>query len=388
MGPIKGTSETMMKTLKLVLLSAFIAGQALAHSHVSHSIRPTEKRLIETAPGVKKWATAEEMDSLSEKAHEAGRCGGFMDITDFQDLDQGLALTSFLSFADMSPTQQTIVEPLLLKANEGDLVAKVTTLAAFNNRYYTADTGVAASDWIAAEYKKMAGSRTDIKVEQFKHSFEQSSVIATIEGAGPNKNEIVIIGGHIDSINQGAWIGKKKARAPGADDNASGTATVMETFRIFVDSGVRPNRTIQFIGYAAEEVGLLGSQDIAHNYKQNGKTVAAVLQFDMTMFPDGNPKIVFMEDFTNADLNRFMQKLVDTYVKAPWSVDKCGYGCSDHASWHKAGYPATMPFESTFKGMNHSIHSAADTLDILTPKHGVHYVKLGLSYIVEVANAK
>lgn len=377
----------MMKTLKLVVLSAFIVGEVLAHSHAPHS-NPKELRLIEVAPNEVHWATREEMEERSNLAHSDGRCGGYMDITDFQTLDQGPAFTSLIDFGTLSPSQQSTVETLLTQVNEGSFIAKVTTLSAFNNRYYTSQTGVDASNWIRDEYKKIAGSRTDIKVEQFTHNFNQPSVIATIEGNGVNKNEVVIIGGHIDSINQGLWGDKKKARAPGADDNASGTATTLEAFRILVESGIRPNRTIQFMGYAGEEVGLLGSQDIAQKFKRDGKTVASVLQLDMTMYPGSDPKIVFMEDYTNSELTRFMGRLIDAYVKAPWALDKCGYACSDHASWHKAGYPAVMPFESTMRGMNKSIHTANDTLDKLNPKHGMHYIKLALAYAVEVSNAK
>jgi leucyl aminopeptidase len=67
------------------------------------------------------------------------------------------------------------------------------------------------------------GSRSDITVSLFKHSWGQPSVIARIKGAGPNADEVVIIGAHEDSTNGG---GSK--RSPGADDDASGTSTVLE----------------------------------------------------------------------------------------------------------------------------------------------------------------
>lgn len=377
----------MIKSTTFVVLTALVASQAFAHSG-PHSIRPNELRLIEIAPNQIKWATSEEMGMLSENAHKSGRCGGFMDITDFRDLDQGAAFVSLINFDTLALSQQTVIDSLLKEVNEGSLLAIITSLSAYQNRYYSSQFGVDASKWIFDQYTKVAGSRTDVKVEQFAHSWNQPSVIATIEGSGPNKNEIVIVGGHIDSINQSMWVDKKKARAPGSDDNASGTATVLETFRILVESGLKPNRTIQFMGYAAEEVGLLGSQDIAKTYKQKGKAVASVMQLDMTMFPDSNEKIVFMDDYTDSSLTKFMGKLVDAYVKKPWALDQCGYACSDHASWTKAGYPAVMPAESTMKGMNHALHTPQDTMDRFTPSHGLDYVKLALSYAVEVAQAK
>jgi leucyl aminopeptidase len=69
--------------------------------------------------------------------------------------------------------------------------------------------------------------------------------------------------------------------APGADDNASGIAVVTETLRAIIASGFKPKRTIKFIGYAAEEVGLRGSKAIAQDYKNQGLNIVGVAQFDM-----------------------------------------------------------------------------------------------------------
>lgn len=336
------------------------------------------KRLIEVKPGVQFWATPAQIAEISEKAHLEGKCGGFMDITDSK-LTNFAPVVSTAYLGGRDPRQQSVVTPLLKKVDEANLIAIVTRLSAFENRDYNTDMGVTAATYIKEQYEKMGAGRADIKVELVKHRFKQPSVIATIAGSGPQKNEIVVIGGHIDSISPG--------KAPGADDNASGTATVMETFRILVESGFYPNRTIQFMGYAGEERGLLGSQDIAAAYKNEGKIVVGALQFDMTMFPGATPRITFISDYTNRELTTFVQKLSDEYVKMKWIEDKCGYACSDHASWTRAGYPSAFPFETAFREYNKDIHTPRDTLDKLDPSHGTGYLKLAIAFAVELAES-
>ena len=57
-------------------------------------------------------------------------------------------------------------------------------------------------------------------------------------------------------------------------------------------------------------------------------------------------------DYVNANLTEFTRELVETYSNLPWVDTACGYGCSDHASWHKMGYRATMPAEAKFRDSN------------------------------------
>jgi leucyl aminopeptidase len=92
-----------------------------------------------------------------------------------------------------------------------------------------------------------------------------------------------------------------------------------------------------------------------------------------------------MTDFVNPELTQFSQRLLDTYVKVKWSTDKCGYACSDHASWSKAGYFSIMPFEATMRTDNKAIHSARDRLDLMDMAHGKHFVKLALSFLAELS---
>ena len=95
-------------------------------------------------------------------------------------------------------------------------------------------------------------NRDDVLVEFYEHSFtQQKSVIVTIPGL-EFPEEIIVIGGHIDSGD--FW---NPYDAPGADDNASGIATLTETLRILLANDFKPKRTVQIMAYAAEEIGFM-----------------------------------------------------------------------------------------------------------------------------------
>ncbi|MFA5583040.1 MAG: M20/M25/M40 family metallo-hydrolase, partial [Bacteriovoracaceae bacterium] len=214
----------------------------------------------------------------------------------------------------------------------------------------------------------------------------QPSIIITIPGS-QEPDDIIIVGGHADSI-AGFW-GGANAKAPGADDNASGIATMTETFRVLMNNNFKPKKTVMFMAYAAEEVGLVGSKEIAQKFKKENKNVLGVMQLDMTLYKGTKDKdIVMMSDYTNSAQNEFLGKLIDEYVKVPWGYSRCGYACSDHASWSNAGFPASMPHEATMSEANKKIHTAHDTLQTAggDATHALKFAKLALSYIVETAN--
>ncbi len=334
-----------------------------------------------------------EVERLSHLIHhDLHRCGGFVSHESLEEARAAIAFqgeTYFAKsaiFADYSIDQGSIVRPMVAEVSDANIEATIRKLSEFKTRYYKSDTGVKSSEFIRDTWAGLAKNRNDVKVELVTHrSWPQASIVMTIEGS-EKSDEIVIIGGHADSI---AGMFGGSGRAPGADDNASGISTITEVIRILMNNNIKPKRTVQFMGYAAEEVGLLGSKEIAAGYKAAGKKVVGVIQFDMTLRKGTLDKdIVFMSDFTNAAQNEFLGKLVDEYVKVPWGYSKCGYGCSDHASWTSNGYPASIPFESTMDDINRNIHTDRDTIESAggDAKHAAKFAKLGVAFIGELAN--
>ncbi|WP_164017158.1 M20/M25/M40 family metallo-hydrolase [Pyxidicoccus trucidator] len=257
----------------------------------------------------------------------------------------------------------------------------------FTTRYHTSTTGTAAANWIKTHWEGLAAAagRSDVTVRLEPHpTTSQPSVILTIPGTTLS-NEIVVLGGHLDSTSSGS-------SAPGADDDASGIATLTEVIRIAMLQGYQPQRTVEFMGYAAEEVGLVGSKDIANKYKALNKNVVGVLQLDMTNYKGSTVDVAMMTDNTNAAQNSFITSLISTYYNtAPnqitWTNSSCGYACSDHASWTNAGYAASIPFEAIMNQHNSAIHTVNDTLLRSQDRadHALKFAKVAAAYLAELA---
>lgn len=323
-------------------------------------------------------------DELSEMMHEEHhRCGGFMVHDSVADARIAFAPPAE-RVVEYTIDRPEIVAAILPAIDRRRILATIGELSSRKNRYYQSESGAAASHWLRDRWKSFT-TRADVTVELVDHGYKQKSVVMTIPGR-TRPDEIVVIGGHLDSIA----LGGASATAPGADDDASGIATLTEVARALLAADFRPDRTIQFMAYAAEEVGLRGSLSIARDYQKRGVNVVGALQFDMTNFQGSDRDIWIIDDFTSKAQNRFLIDLIEKYVGASWGVDVCGYACSDHASWNRIGVPASMPFESRSKQMNKKIHTRNDTLEQSgnNASHAVKFARLGAAYAIELAKGE
>ena len=269
-------------------------------------------------------------------------------------------------------------------------------VSSFRNRYYTSGYGYEASQWIKNTWTRIALPRDDITVASFCHSgFRQESIIATIKGSEKSVSEgyvedaLVIIGAHLDSINNYAED-NIMSMAPGADDNASGLSILTEVLKVIAASGYRPKKTIQLIGFAAEEVGLYGSGLIASAYRKLKWKVEGMLNFDMVGYKGRGKDIFISSDHTNPNLANFLAKLISTYLPnvtygnmTKWSC----FGCSDHAKWSSNDYPAAMVTAAVAPNDPHTFnpnyHSAKDlNVDGEVMKN---FALLAVAYAAELA---
>jgi bacterial leucyl aminopeptidase len=124
---------------------------------------------------------------------------------------------------------------------------------------------------------------------------------------------LTVLGAHQDSANYNFPL----LPAPGADDDCSGTVSILEAFRVLALSGYTPiNGPVEFHWYAAEEAGSLGSQAIAVYRKQQGVKVGAMLQLDMTAFVASNSteKISVMQQGDHDTLANWTLGLSQEYI--------------------------------------------------------------------------
>jgi len=304
----------------------------------------------------------------------------FVDVTDhsFPKVKEGdiniKAIPTTLRF-------QSTVNVLTTRTSIPRMQDFIRTFSSYENRHYLAQSGLDSQRWLHSQVRQVAsGYIGNLIVIEFTHSWAQSSIIARIVGSDASlRDEVVIIGAHQDSINtRGASL-----PAPGADDNASGSVVVLETLRVLVESGYVPKRTIEFHWYAAEEVGLRGSAAIAASYRSSNVNFVAMVNFDVPgYYVQGTNEIGIYTDNTNAALNTFLRLLTDAYLTFGWRNRTCGYGCSDHASWNSAGYPAGFPAEIVFHPQMHSIDDSFGSVGFTQVNE---FVKLALGFMVEMS---
>jgi len=288
-------------------------------------------------------------------------------------------LTRKPSALPSDPTHPAEVNNIISLIDMNSYSTNLQSLTSFRNRYYTSQYGVDSADWIFQTASSISSNRSDITVRKFQHTWAQPSVILRIQGTSQS-DELLIVGAHQDSTAPGMPTGV----SPGADDDASGSCVLLELIRLIVLAEYKPQVTIELQWYAAEEVGLWGSQAIAQSYQQQGVAVKAMMQFDMVGYNIRQSNVAIVTDYTDANVNAFNRKLVDAYLAIGWANSACGYGCSDHASWDRYGFPSSFPFEATSGNTSPYIHTANDLPQYVYLDHAQEFVKLGVAYVVEL----
>jgi bacterial leucyl aminopeptidase len=350
--------------------------------------------------------TPQQRADISAKAHKLGRCAGYKALPKSafgpRNYEQLLAPIEkrFLKNQKMSRaftealvlSERPEIKTTIARVEESRLKAWVEWFSSFHDRFHANSTANDHVNQLKAKIEQfMQSSKLKYTVDLINHSStRQKSLRVHLEGS-QRPNEVVVIGGHYDSINTETIFGSPnpKGHAPGADDNASGSAAVLEALRLIAENGVQPERSIEFMWYAAEEVGLYGSQEIAADYRRRNVDVIAVMQLDMTMFPgSGELTIASMSDFTSPWLRNVFVELNRLYIGAKIVSSACGYGCSDHASWHDEGYATLMPAEAEMDSMNHNLHTTQDVIDARSNfKHQAAFAKAAVAFGLELGNS-
>jgi len=208
-------------------------------------------------------------------------------------------LTLLFAVASLPLFSQTIthrnpeLEKLVLEVSSDSLENYVRTLAAFTSRHTLntdAKNGMpAAQNYVLKkfnEFAKQSGGRMTAEIENFTIPADArrilkdspaANVIATLKGTNPNDERIFVISGHMDSRNKDVM--DADGIAPGANDDGSGTAAVIEIARILAKKEF--SATILFIAFTGEEEGLKGATYLADKAKEMGWNIAGVLNNDI-----------------------------------------------------------------------------------------------------------
>lgn len=254
-----------------------------------------------------------------------------MDITDTPHLKNLKAKPSNKKARVVYPKKTAYndsLAPLLKELKKENMHENLEKFTSFYTRYYKSSYGAESSAWLLGKVNETiqasGASKYGVDVKPFEHPWGQSSVIATIPGKSA---KTVVIGAHQDSIN---LLLPSLFRAPGADDDGSGTVTILEALRVLLKSEAiikgNASNTIEFHWYSAEEGGLLGSQAIFQAYASQERDIKAMLQQDMTGYTHetiaaGEPESVgVITDFVDPGLTEFIKEVI-TQVGYHTSMD-------------------------------------------------------------------
>jgi Zn-dependent M28 family amino/carboxypeptidase len=187
------------------------------------------------------------------------------------------------------------------------------------------------------------GLQVDASVRSAISRSETSNVVGRLPGRGPLASEAVLIGGHYDHFGIGTPVAGDSIYN-GAEDNASGTAAVMTAAEAFTRSGVRPGRSIVFVGFTAEESGLLGSQALIAKPPIPLNRIAAILNMDvMNLY--GKTRDVSALGLDQSSLGGvFTRAAAAEGLRVSVNRDaliRGGYFRSDHFPFARAGIPGT-----------------------------------------------
>jgi photosystem II stability/assembly factor-like uncharacterized protein len=202
------------------------------------------------------------------------------------------------------------------------------------------------------------------------------NVVATLEGT-KSPSDVYIVCAHYDSMSDRPMV-----RAPGGDDNASGTSLVLEAAKILKDYGFES--TIKFICFSGEEEGLYGSWYYAKSAYLRGERIKAVLNFDMIAYGTtgiyliGNRKTSWLVDYCIAVRDSFLgeftiSRLIDD--NAMWG---------DHASFWLTGYHALMGIELD-NWTNPNYHTRHDVVKTLNMGLAADVTKLAVAWLASLA---
>ncbi|KAF8961091.1 Zn-dependent exopeptidase [Flammula alnicola] len=172
-------------------------------------------------------------------------------------------------------------------------------------------------------------------------------------------NATVLISGHYDS--RGSF---GNTRAPGGDDDGSGTTGVLSIARTIGRKGVKFHSNVELAFFAGEEQGLLGSKAYARELKDTGANLTLMVQADMTAYrAPGEPLQLGLPDLIGSPEVTQLVANISAIYSPELHVGYTPACCSDHQSFHEQGFPATQVFERAGPIADPMYHNSGDLSD-------------------------
>ena len=245
------------------------------------------------------------------------------------------------------------IKDLVEQVSRSSLEANLTQLVSWSTRYSTSPSYSEAATWAQ---EQLSGMGYQTRLENIAVGSSTShNVIAEKSGNQTGSKDLVIVVAHLDSIN--IW-GGSSANAPGADDNGSGSAGLLEIARVL---GTHQNQhDLRFILFGGEEQGLFGSNQYVSGLEATEQArIKAVLNMDMIGTLNITTPSVLIEGATlSQSAIDALAKAAETYTGLTVEISLNPFA-SDHVPFINAGIPAVLTIEGS-DSANSNIHTAND----------------------------
>lgn len=237
---------------------------------------------------------------------------------------------------------------------EENILGHIKALEALGSRYYAREGNAAAQAYIEARLREQ-GYRVEKSRASFQEGWFESPWVVKAGKAGA-EGKFYLLAAHFDSISQDKDGGILE-QAPGADDNASGVAVLLEMARALAP--LELEQSVGFVFFNVEETGQQGSKHFAKTWKEKGGRLDGVINIDTI----GTWPVALSQggkvNYVTNDLSRPFLARVETGLKLPLKPAATPWE-DDHASFWAQGYPA---IELTEEGCTPVMHSPQDTSD-------------------------
>ncbi len=257
-----------------------------------------------------------------------------------------------------------IIQALVDSTDSANMMATIQRLQDFVSRYVVVDSCWAAGYWLEEQFRFLGYS--DVRLDTFRtwtfqDPVDALNVLAYKEGT-TSPSEYVVLGGHYDSVTtDNFW--DPDAPAPGAEDNGTGVAAVLEAARILAD--VPTERSIIFACWSAEEVGLWGSRDFVAKAVEQDLDIVLYLNVDCIGMPASEaPHATVYSDSTALAVGAFMSDVAAGFTDHIFDTTVQPLGASDQNSFWEAGYNVV---DTDPNGWNQYIHTPVDVIDHVDP---------------------
>jgi hypothetical protein len=212
------------------------------------------------------------------------------------------------------------------------------------------------------------------------------NVVGVLEGVGPRADETIVVGAHYDHLGfggSGSLAFGSRAIHNGADDNASGTAMILELARRLAHRADPLPRRVVFIAFSGEERGLLGSKHYVDNPLFPLDRTVAMVNFDMVGRLDGDNSLTIFGAGTVAGMDALVGALAASQGLKPKVIEgtQMEFNASDHASFYRKDIPVLF----AFTGTHSDYHRPSDDTELVNFEGMTRIANLGELVLLDLA---